>query len=172
MRIAYFLFAVFPIFFTASSFSQETVVVRPEETDEVLVNPGIGFMTFQRFNGDKLNQGKKWTEGFPITYQPFDGDLTNEGYPMTSLAYFRVYWRFIEPAKGQYQWDLIDKALKTAAQRGQTLLLRIAPYDKAPGTDVPQWYRAIVGKEEAHFLLQRKVLARARGVVAAGQPLA
>jgi len=148
MRIAYFLFAVFPIFFTASSFSQETVVVRPEETDEVLVNPGIGFMTFQRFNGDKLNQGKKWTEGFPITYQPFDGDLTNEGYPMTSLAYFRVYWRFIEPAKGQYQWDLIDKALKTAAQRGQTLLLRIAPYDKAPGTDVPQWYRAIVGKEE------------------------
>ena len=27
--------------------SQETVVVRPEVIDDVLVNPGIGFMTFQ-----------------------------------------------------------------------------------------------------------------------------
>src|ERR1039457_5863970 len=29
------------------------VTVRPKETDDVLVNPGIGFTTFQRFNGDR-----------------------------------------------------------------------------------------------------------------------
>ena len=45
--------------------SQEMVVVRPQVIDDVLVNPGIGFMTFQRFNGDTLNEGKKWTEGYP-----------------------------------------------------------------------------------------------------------
>lgn len=147
MRIPCSLSAVLLILCGSSSFSQETVIVRPKVIDEVLVNPGIGFMTFQRFNGDTLNEGKKWTEGFPIVDQPFDGNLENENHPMTSLAYFRVYWRFVEPAADEYRWDLIDKALKTTAQRGQTLLLRIAPYGTTAETDVPDWYRAIVGEE-------------------------
>jgi hypothetical protein len=88
--------------------AQEMITVRPRESDEVFVNPGIGFMTFQRFNGDTLNTGEKWTEGFPIEYQSFDGDLNNRGYPNTSLAYFRIYWKFIEPEKGRYRRDLID----------------------------------------------------------------
>src|SRR5882762_9389293 len=73
-----------------------TVVVRPKGIDHVLNNPGIGFTTFQRFNGDDLNKGSGWTEGFPIEYQEFDGDLTNKDYPETSIAYFRVYWKFME----------------------------------------------------------------------------
>ena len=74
---------------------------------------------------------------FPIVYQPPTGKLQTEGHPLTSLAYFRVCWRFIEPAQGQYRWDLIDKALETAGQRRQTLLLRIAPYFTRPTVDVP-----------------------------------
>ncbi len=53
----------------------ETVLVRPSEIDDVLTNPGIGFTTFQRFNGDTLNTGQGWTEGLPIVYQDFDGGL-------------------------------------------------------------------------------------------------
>jgi hypothetical protein len=124
----------------------EVNVVRPVEIGDVLVNPGIGFMTFQRFNGDALNEGMGWTEGRPIVYQPFDGDLTNKGYPPTSLAYFRVNWRFVEPAPRQYDWELIDRALDTAARRGQTLLLRISPYE-GEDMDVPDWYRKLVGPE-------------------------
>jgi hypothetical protein len=127
---------------------QETIVVRPVEIDDVLTNPGIGFMTFQRFNGDRLNQGQRWTEGYPIAYQAFDHSLKNEGYPDTSLAYFRVYWKFVEPAQGRYRWELIDKALETAGSRRQTLLLRIAPYGTGADNDVPDWYREMVGKEE------------------------
>ena len=130
-----------------ASLAQETVTVRPKENDEVLVNPGIGFMTFQRFNGDRLNEGKRWTEGYPIEYQDFDGDLANERHPMTSLAYFRVYWRFVEPVEDKYRWDLIDNALETAATRKQTLLLRIAPYGTGANNDVPDWYRQMVGPE-------------------------
>jgi len=129
-------------------FAQETVVVRPQEIDEVLINPGIGFMTFQRFNGDSLNAGKGWTEGKPIIYQEFDGNLENENHPMTSIAYFRVYWKFIEPEKGKYRWDLIDHALKTARQRGQSLMLRIAPYGTGQENDVPPWYREMVGEKK------------------------
>lgn len=122
-----------------------TRVVRPKEMDAVLNNPGIGFTTFQRFNGDALNPGMGWTEGFPIEYQEFNGDLTNKDHPQTTIAYFRVYWRFVEPEKEKYNWDLIDKALATAASRGQTLMLRIAPYGTGPERDVPGWYREMVG---------------------------
>lgn len=60
---------------------QATVVVKPKEIKDVLTNPGIGFTTFQRFNGDTLNAGTKWTEGFPIDYQPFHGTLQNKDFP-------------------------------------------------------------------------------------------
>src|ERR1035437_6430810 len=105
-----------------SALAGEVVTVRPKEIDEVLVNPGIGFTTFQRFNGDRLNDGLKWTEGFPIQYQPFTGSLTNQDHPLTSIAYFRVYWKFMEPEPGAYRWDMLDKALATAQAPRETLM--------------------------------------------------
>ena len=129
--------------------AQDPVVVRPKELDDVLTNPGMGFMTFQRFNGDALNEGQKWTEGFPIAYQEFKGSLENRNHPATTIAYFRVYWRYIEPERGKYNWDQFDNALKTAHNRGQTLLVRVAPYGSSGETkdDVPDWYRAEAGNE-------------------------
>ncbi len=128
--------------------SGEIVTVRPQEIDDVLVNPGVGFTTFQRFNGDKLNEGLKWTEGFPIDYQPFSGSLANQDHPATSIAYFRVYWKFVEPEAGVYRWELLDKALGVARERGQSLMLRIAPYGTGPENDVPAWYRALVAGQD------------------------
>ncbi len=128
---------------------EKPVIVRviPKEIDDVLINPGMGFMTFQRFNGDQLNEGTGWTEGLPIVYQKFNGDLTNKNFPQTTIAYFRVNWRFLETAPKQYNWAMIDSALMTAAERGQTLMLRISPYEAGPVKDVPAWYREMVGKE-------------------------
>ena len=155
--------------YSSTAFSQispGTLVIRPREIDDVLINPGIGFTTFQRFNGDTLTTFKNrsgWTEGHPIAYQEFKGDLTNKQYPNTSIAYWRVYWKYLEPEKGKYRWDLIDQALATAEQRGQTLLLRVAPYGSIPNdtskrsannndgpgyNDVPGWYRQMVGKNK------------------------
>ncbi len=136
-----------PAGFTQGDEEVETVIVRPDEIHDVLVNPGIGFTTFQRFNGDTLNPGTGWTEGLPIVYQDFDGDLTNKDYPQTSIAYFRVNWRFLETAPGVYHWEMIDRALRTAAGRGQTLMLRISPYEAGEEKDVPDWYRQMVGPD-------------------------
>ena len=123
-----------------------TIVVKPKPFDGVLVNPNIGFTTFQRFNGDSLNAGTDWTEGFPIKYQAFGGTLQAKGYPMTSIAYFRVYWRFVEPEQEVYNWGMLDKALQRAHAHHQTLQLAIAPYGTGPDSDVPEWYRKITGE--------------------------
>lgn len=139
---------------SAQKLPEGTIGVYPKESNELLLNPGIGFTTFQRFNGDDLNPGAGWTEGLPIVYQDFDGDLTNKDYPQTTIAYFRVNWRFLETAPGVYNWDLIDKALKTAAERGQTLMLRISPYEDGDVKDVPAWYRNMVG-EEKHLKIKK-----------------
>jgi hypothetical protein len=144
------IFSIALTLFSLSLFSQNPdnlVIVKPTGIDDVLTNPGIGFMTFQRFNGDTLNAGSGWTEGFPIDYQDFDGDLTNKNHPSTTIAYWRIYWKFMEPEMGKYRWDMIDKALEVAEQRGQTLLIRIAPYGTGPEKDVPDWYREMVGPE-------------------------
>ena len=133
---------------TGPTLAQDQVVVRPVEIDDVLTNPGIGFMTFQRFNGDDLNEGLRWTEGLPIEYQEWDGDLENPNHPMTSIAYFRIYWKYVEPTDKGYRWDLVDRALDTAHQRNQALMLRIAPYGTGEERDVPDWYRELVGPEK------------------------
>lgn len=135
------------VLFSSLVLAQDQVIIRPVEVDDVLVNPGIGFMTFQRFNGDALNEGLRWTEGFPIEYQEWDGDLSNPDHPATSIAYFRIYWKFIEPEENKYRWDMLDRALDTAHEREQTLMLRIAPYGTGEDNDVPQWYRTLVGTE-------------------------
>jgi hypothetical protein len=132
------------------------VVIYPKEINDVLNNPGIGFTTFQRFNGDDLNPGEGWTEGLPIVYQNFDGNLSNGDHPQTTIAYFRVDWSFIEPEKGQYNWPMIDKALRTAAERGQTLMLRIVPYEGGE-KDVPKWYREMVGKEKKELSVKWRI---------------
>ena len=125
--------------------AQKIITVRFKETNDVLTNPGIGFTTFQRFNGDNSNEGVGWTEGKPIEYQKFDGNLVTKDHPMSSIAYFRVYWRFLEPEMGKYNWEMIDYALKTAHERSQALMLRIAPYGQGASEDVPDWYRKMVG---------------------------
>ena len=134
---------------------QGNIIVRPREIHDVLVNPGMGFMTFQRFNGDALNEGLKWTEGFPIAYQEFKGSLENKNHPMTSIAYFRIYWKFVEPERGKYNWEMLDRALATAHSRKQSLMLRIAPYGTNQDNDVPEWYRAMLGDESAKKMKEK-----------------
>lgn len=129
--------------------AQELRIVRPREIDDVLVNPGIGFTTLNRFNGDPLNSGTAWTEGYPIPDYPFSGKLKVAGQPLTSIAYLRIYWKFIEPEMGRYDWPMLDGVLRKARERGQSVMLRVAPYGTKPDNDVPDWFRKLAGDESA-----------------------
>jgi len=141
------------ILLLASSLSApELRIVRPEETADVLVNPGIGFTTLNRYNGDPLNEGTKWTEGYPVRDYPFSGSLEVKGQPLTTIAYLRIYWKFLEPEMGEYNWAMLDQVLETARERKQTLMLRVAPYGTGEDNDAPDWYRRLVGDESAKGL--------------------
>jgi hypothetical protein len=113
------------------------VVVRPTEIDSVLVNPGMGIQTFQRFNGQALLPGQVWSEEGPTERLPPAPEQV--AYPGSSLAYLRWFWETIEPEKGRYRWDIVDLALAEARAHEQALAIRIMPYDAAH--PLPAWYR-------------------------------
>ena len=56
-RVRLFAWAISGLLASAASLNAQTTVVRPTEIDDVLVNPGMGIETFQRFNGQSLNEG-------------------------------------------------------------------------------------------------------------------
>ncbi len=139
------------LFLISSSFGQnqnDLVVAKPKEINNVLINPGIGFTTFQMFNGDNLapNQDVLREADLEQFIHP-EKNQENKDYPNTSIAYFRINWSVIEPERGKYRWDFIDSLLVLAHEHNQTLMLRISPYKGKPIDDVPAWYRAMVGPE-------------------------
>ena len=113
--------------------------------NRVLYNPGMGFKTFQRFNGDTLiPEGTKWTEGFPVAEEfltPREPQKTQ--HPHCSLMYWRVAWVFLEKTPGVYDWATVDRVLQEAHNHNQTVYLRIACYGNA--YDIPAWIREEVG---------------------------
>ena len=106
-----------------------TVTVRPKESDQLLVNPGMGFTTFYSFNGDSINSN----------------------HPECSIAYFRFYWDDLEPEDGKPAFAMLDSLLALARERGQKLALRVMcqnGHEMADKRDndhreVPGWYREI-----------------------------
>src|SRR2546423_15348806 len=63
----------------------DIVVVRPKEIHDVLVNPGMGITTFQRFSGQATNPPLKWSEVGPVTKLP--QAPTKPDFPDTSISY-------------------------------------------------------------------------------------
>lgn len=95
------------------------VVVRPKETDELLANPGMGWQTFHRFAGQDEN-----LQGLP-----------------TSSAYFRFYWRELEPREGAIDFATLDRLLATGRRVGQKLAIRVMVTGSDEPSDCPDWLR-------------------------------
>jgi len=113
------------------------LVVRPVEIRDLLVNPEMGIQTFQRFNGDPINPGLRWSEQGPESRLKTADSKPD--FPDTSIAYFRWFWSQLEPEPGKYRWEIIEVALEEARKHGQKLDFRLMPYDQ--GHPLPEWYR-------------------------------
>src|SRR5579859_5028599 len=125
--------------FASATAQNDTVVVRPKEITDVLVNPGMGITTFQRFNGQALNPPLTWSEVGPVSRLP-QPDPKPE-FPQSTIAYCRWYWEAIEPEHGAFRWDIIDLAIKEARTHGQRLAIRLMTYDEAAHHPIPKWYQ-------------------------------
>ena len=126
--------------------------VRPEHTLEYLNNPHKGTTTFQRFNGDPLYPTIRWDDAHgPETFPPpVNKDLSNDRYMPTRMSYCRWAWSLLEPQKGKFRFDFIDKALDTAQQRGQTLQIRTQPF--VGGLSTPDWFWALGAAQDPEVL--------------------
>lgn len=135
-RLTPVLFALMLAVVCASAPTQ-TTVLRPREIDAVLVNPGMGIETFQRFNGDAINPGLGWSEEGPIgQVSPGAGDVD---FPASTISYCRWFWETLEPEQGKVRWEILDEALRQARLHRQALAIRLMPYDqKHP---LPEWYQ-------------------------------
>ncbi len=126
-----------PLVILLGAFAQESVVVRPKGTDELLLNPDMGIQTFQRFRQQPIYPGMRWSEVGPEAPAPDAAGKVD--FPESTLVYIRWFWSQLEPEQGKYRWDIIDSALDEARKHGQTLMFRMMPYDQ--GHPLPEWYR-------------------------------
>ena len=123
------------------SFSADQTIqrVRPRESKASILNPHKGTTTFQRFNGDPLYEGNRWSDKIgPMEFPPRPASLKNARYPDTTISYCRWVWKDLEPEPGKYRWDVLEGALRSAEERGQTLQMRLQPY--AGGSGLPDWF--------------------------------
>jgi hypothetical protein len=98
----------------------------------------MGIQTFQRFAGQALNDGLEWSEEGPVAPRPTPA--TPPDFPPSTISYCRWFWNALEPSKGQVRWDIIDSALAEARTHGQSLAIRLMPYDQRH--PLPEWYQS------------------------------
>ena len=104
----------------------QQVAVKPEETDEVLANPGMGWETFHQTS----KQDKSLPEWIPSTVQ-----------------YARWGWGELEPQPGKLNTDFLDKVLKETRDSGQKLAFRVMCCSTTKGQPYhPKWLE-VGGKE-------------------------
>src|SRR5512135_1821585 len=84
--------------------SKTLVTVAPEQTEEILANPDMGWETFHRSNRHDRNL-PSW---IPST-----------------VYYIRWGWGELEPRPGQINYELLDRVLKDSHESGQTLAFRV-----------------------------------------------
>jgi len=103
----------------------QQVTVTPEETDELLANPGMGWETFH------------WTSA---------KDKNLPSWLPSTVQYIRWGWKDLEPEHGVLNTNLVDRALRVSRESGQRLAFRVmccSPYAK---TYHPAWLSDIGGR--------------------------
>ncbi len=114
---------------------------RPKELRRpLLTNPHKGCATFQRFNGDPLNEGERWSEEGPLSFPRAECEVAEHYLPST-VSYCRWFWPVFQPEEDRFDWSAVEGALRTAHERGQTLQVRLMPHGSHNQPEPPRWYQ-------------------------------
>jgi len=104
-----------------------TVTVKPQVTEEILANPGMGWETFHR----TAKQDKNLPAWIPST-----------------VHYARWGWGTIEPEPGRIDAAFLDKVLADSRAAGQKLAFRVMCCSTRPGRPYHPAWIANVGRRE------------------------
>ena len=104
----------------------EIVRVVPQETDELLANPGIGWETFHTTR---------------------DKDRNLPAWIPSTVHYARWGWGTLEPEPGKIDYAFLDAILKETREAGQRLAFRVMCCSTSPGRPYhPGWLKEVGGK--------------------------
>ncbi len=119
------------------------------------LNPNIGFMSFQHFNGEKLysdivvHPKNNYCETENVECYPIPDDVPENGreegyHPDSSVVYIRILWKEFEPQQGVYNYKFIEDILEKAREHNQLLLFRLMAHSTRARDDVPDWLKEII----------------------------
>ena len=107
--------------------TNEFVTVRPQDTGEALVNPGMGW-TLHFYSNLIENYGSK--------LEPSD---TLDDWPGLSVIYLRVPWSFLEPKEGEFNWSLFDTPAQRWIAKGRKIAIRVSCAESWWRYATPKW---------------------------------
>lgn len=107
--------------------AEDRTTVRPSDTGETLVNPGMGW-TLHYYSNVIGNYGAK--------LEPSD---TLEDWPGLSTVYLRVPWAFLEPKEGEFNWSLFDTPAQRWISKGRKVAIRMTSCESWMRNATPKW---------------------------------
>lgn len=111
----------------AYSVQQEWVTVRPPDTGEALVNPGMGWV---------LHYYDNIPENYGSRLEPSD---TVDDFPGLSVVYLRIPWSYLEPEEGRFNWSVLDTPAQRWIAGGKQIALRISCSESWMRWATPEW---------------------------------
>ena len=119
----------FALMMAAACCAAQAVTVKPENTDEILVNPDMGLVMFHYSN-------RQWAYG-----QLQERGDTLDWFPGVSTIYFRLPWCLLEPQEGQYRWDLFDSYAAPWIAAGKQIAFRVTCCESRYTYATPEWVK-------------------------------
>lgn len=113
--------------FAAAQASVQTI--EPEDTGEVLLNPGMGW-TMHFYSNYARHYGSKM--------EPSD---VLDDFPGVSTVYLRVPWAYLEPKEGEYNWALFDTPAQRFIAAGKKVALRVTTSENWMPFATPEWVK-------------------------------
>jgi len=109
--------------------ADELTMIRPADTGEALINPGMGW-TMHFYSNIPANYGSK--------LEPSD---TLQWFPGCSTVYLRLPWAFVEPEEGKFNWAVLDTPAQRWIARGKRVAFRITCSESWLRFATPQWVK-------------------------------
>ena len=103
------------------------IVVHPQDTGQVLENPGMGWV-LHYYDNVAFNYGGR--------LEPSD---TVDDYPGLTVIYLRIAWSHLEPQEGQFNWSVLDTPAQRWIDKGKQIALRISCCESFMRYATPQW---------------------------------